>query len=102
MRNEGVWMMENKQEQIDQAAYIAAKTFNDMPKILLSIFLWIVAVAFWLSVAAAFPKTVSVITVLGMIGYVSEKRKKTETVKWGRVIVFSGLSILFFAASFYQ
>ena len=96
--------LSEKQRHIDDAAFIAAKSFNDLPLVILKAFLWILAVSAWVSTAVYVPKTLSVFTVLGCIGYVSDAKKKTQSkpVKWGRVIIATLLSVTFFWSSFYR
>jgi hypothetical protein len=96
--------LSNKQKHIDDASFIAAKSFNDLPVFLLNLFLWLVAIAFWLSTAVYIPKILSILTVLCCIGYVSSVKKKTPAVpvKWIRVVVAATLSAVFFWSSFYR
>lgn len=92
-----------QQKEIDQAALIASEAFNKTMSFGVWLVAWTVGLGFWCALAAFFPKTISVLTVLCCSGLIFEAKEKGQlrAVKWVRMIVFYMLSFLFFAASFY-
>jgi len=92
-----------QQIQIDQAAYVASDAFNRMLSFILWAIAWILGLGLWIGLAMAFPKTISVLTVLCCSGLIIDAKEKgiLRSLKWVRLIVFYLLSALFFSASFF-
>ena len=101
-------VISGQQKYVNRAVLAWAKSASDSPILLLKLFGWmagwIIGLLVWASLAASFPKTISILTVLCCIGHVSEgkKNKSIRSVKWVRVVIALVLSVTFFVASFYQ